>query len=578
MNSPRLLLALSLLAVLSVRAADDYRLGPDSQRRPGVPEGKVEKFTFSHSQVFPGTVRDYWVYVPAQYNPVTPACVMVFQDGGSYVTTNGGWRVPIVFDNLIARKQMPVTIGVFVNPGVAPALLSNALPRFNRSFEYDGLGDRYARFLLDELLPQVGQRWNLATNGHNRAIAGSSSGAICAFTAAWERPDAFQRVYSTIGTYTGLRGGNEYPILIRKTEPKPLRIFLQDGSGDLNNYGGNWWLANQEMLAALDFAGYEVNHAWGDGGHTSKQGAALLPEALRWLWQDYPAPIKTGVGSKQPILDVLVPGAGWQLVAEGFKFTEGPTTNPKGEVFFTDIPNDRIHKIDRAGQVSVFVEHSGGANGLMFGPDGRLYACQNGRKRIVAYDEAGQERVLAEGVDSNDLCLAHDGSIYFTDPPHKQVWLIAPGGEKRVVDAGLAFPNGVRLTPDQSQLLVADTRGQFVYSYQVLPDGSLTNRAPYFHLHLPDGGTDSGADGMTFDTLGRLYVATRMGLQVCDQAGRVTGIVLKPHDRAPANVVFGGPDFDELYVTSGDKVFKRKTKAKGVFAWQPPLRPPAPKL
>jgi len=579
-NPRRYLLSISFLVLvgLSARSADEYPVPPDSQPQPGVPRGQVEKFTFANSQLFPGTVRDYWVYVPAQYDAAKPACVMVFQDGAGYVNPTGPWRVPVVFDNLIAKREMPVTIGIFINPGVVPALTSNALPRFNRSFEYDGLGDRYVRFLLEEILPEVGQRWNLTTDGNARAIGGASSGAIGAFTAAWERPDAFRRVFSTIGTYTGLRGGNNYPILVRKTEPKPLRLFLQDGSGDLNIYGGNWWLANQEMRSALEFAGYQVNHAWGEGGHDSRQGSAILPDALRWLWQDFPAPIVAGAGSKQPVMDVLIPGESWQLVAEGFKFTEGPAANAQGEVFFTDIPNNRIHKLGLDGRVSVFAENTAGANGLMFGPDARLYACQNGKQRLAAYDPDGRERVIAEDLESNDLCVAHNGNLYVTDPGHKQVWLVTPGGAKRVVDTGIARPNGLRLTPDQSLLLVADTSGQMVYSFQVQADGSLANRQPYFHLHIPDGRTDSGADGMTLDTQGRLYVATHLGLQICDQAGRVTGIIPKPQDKWLANVVFGGANFDELFVTCADKVYQRKTKAKGAFSGQPPIKPAAPRL
>ena len=198
-------------------AIDDYTLGPDSQVQAGVPKGEVTKYSWT-SQIFPGTVRDYWVYVPKQYDPAKAACVMVFQDGAGYVNPEGNWRVPVVFDNLIHKKEMPVTVGIFINPGVVPAASDNALARFNRSFEYDGLGDRYVRFLLEEILPEVGKKVNLAKDGNSRAIGGASSGAICAFTAAWERPEEFSRVFSTIGTYVGLRGGNDYPTLIRKTE------------------------------------------------------------------------------------------------------------------------------------------------------------------------------------------------------------------------------------------------------------------------------------------------------------------------------------------------------------------------
>lgn len=574
-----LLASLSFISMsAAVCAADNYQLGPDSQPQPGVPQGKVEKFTFADSKIFPGTTRDYWVYVPAQYNPANPACVMIFQDGGGYVTTNGEWRVPVVFDNLIAKKEMPVTIGIFINPGVVPAANSNSLPRFNRSLEYDGLGDNYVKFLMEEILPVVGKKYNLAQDGNSRAIAGASSGAICAFTAAWERPDAFTRVFSAIGTYVGLRGGNDYPTLIRKTAPKPIRVFLQDGTNDNNIYAGNWWFANQEMLSALEFAGYEVNHIWGEGTHSGKHGAAILPDALRWLWKDYPAPIKAGIGSKQPVMDVLIPGEDWQVVAGGFGFTEGPAANAKGEVFFTDIPNNRIYKIGLDGKVNVFAEHCSGANGEMFGSDENLYVCEDGDRKIVKFDADGKKTVIADGLDSNDLCVSRDGNVYVTDPPHKQVWLIRPNGEKHVVATDIAFPNGVRLTPDQSLLIVDDTSGQSAYSFQVQPDGSLADKQLYYHLHIRDGETGSGADGMTLDTEGRLYVATRMGVQICDQAGRVTGIIPKPQDKWLANVVFGGTNFDKLYVTCGDKVYKRETKAHGVFSWQSPVKPAPPKL
>src|SRR6185437_2338769 len=272
-----------------------------------VPKGEVIKYTFDKSKIFPGTVRNYWVYVPRQYDPAKPACVYVGQDGI-------GFNAPAVFDQLIAKQEMPVTIGVFVMHGRVKAPSGKALDRFNRSYEYDGLGDHYARFLLEELLPEVekktakdGRAIRLSHDGNDRCIGGASSGAVCAFTAAWERPDAFRRVFSAIGTYVGLRGGNNYPTLIRKFEPKPIRVFLQDGSADLNIYGGDWWMANQEMERALRFAGYEVNHVWGKDGHSGKHGTQVFPEAMRWLWKDYPQPVKAGAGSQQ-MKEILVPG------------------------------------------------------------------------------------------------------------------------------------------------------------------------------------------------------------------------------------------------------------------------------
>jgi gluconolactonase len=546
-----------------------------------VPKGEVAKYTFDSSKVFPGTVRDYWVYVPKQYDPAKPACLFVCQDGIRY-------NAAAVFDQLIAGKEMPVTIGVFVQPGRVKATSEHALDRYNRSFEYDGLGDGYARFLLEELLPEVekkttsdGKPIRLSKDGNDRCIAGASSGAICAFTAAWERPDSFQRVFSSIGTYVGLRGGNVYPTLVRKFEPKPLRVFLQDGSNDLNIYGGDWWMANQEMERALVFAGYEVNHAWGQGGHDGKQATEIFPDAMRWLWKDWPAPVKAGAGS-QPLQEILAPGEGWTLVAEGYKFTEGPAANAQGEVFFNDIPESKTYKIDRDGKVSVFLADSKRGNGQAFGRDGRLYAVAAGAEQVVSYDADGKMTVVAEGIRGNDLALRYDGGIYVTNPiqggvePSK-VWYISPRGEKKVVDTGLKFANGVCLSPDQSLLYVADSRTHWVYCYQIQADGALAYKQRYNHLHMPDTADDSGADGMRVDRDGRLYVATRMGIQVCDQPGRVNAIIPTPNGRV-SNLCFGGAGFDTLYATCGDRVYKRKVKVKGAQAFEAPVKPAQPRL
>ena len=270
----------------NLRAADGYKLGEDSQRHDGVPEGTVSKAQWKKSKIFPGTERDYWVYVPKQYDTARPACVMVFQDGGNYVDANKDFRVPIVFDNLIHKKEMPVTIGIFINPGNIPAAQGEAQPRSNRSFEYDSLSPQYSEFLLKEILPEVGKSHKLTDNPDERAIGGISSGGICAWTVAWERPDAFRKVLSHVGSFTNIRGGDIYPGLIRKTERKPIRVFLQDGSGDLDNAHGSWPLANQQMAAALKFAGYDYQFVYGDGAHNGKHGGAILPESMRWLWRD----------------------------------------------------------------------------------------------------------------------------------------------------------------------------------------------------------------------------------------------------------------------------------------------------
>jgi len=288
MKSLLCLTSLLLAAVHPALAADDYKLGADSFPQLGVPMGRVEGSLLFKSRVFTNTLREYWVYVPAQYSGDRPACVMVFMDGHKYVKTNEEYRVPVVFDNLIARKEMPVTIGIFITPGHrGETMPADRWKGNNRSLEYDSLGDAYARFLLDEMLPEVGKKYNLTKDSEGRAICGVSSGGIGAFTVAWERPDQFRKVISHIGSFTNIRGGHVYPALIRKTEHKPLRVFLQDGSNDLDNGAGNWPLANQQMAAALKFAGYDYRFELGNGGHTHKHGGALLPDSLRWLWRGF---------------------------------------------------------------------------------------------------------------------------------------------------------------------------------------------------------------------------------------------------------------------------------------------------
>ncbi len=282
----RALFALLLSVALPVLPADDYKLGPLSQEKAGVPKGKVIQMPVHESKICAGTKRDWWIYVPAQYRPEQPANLMVFQDGHDYVGLKGAWRVPVVFDHLIASGDMQPTIAIFINPGHSgESKPVSAWKNNNRGKEYNTLGDVYARFLLDEIIPQVAKDFRLTDDPDGWAIAGASSGAICAFTVAWERPDKFRKVFSTIGSYVDLAGGHVYPSIIRLTERKPLRIYLQDGSSDLDNPYGNWPLANQQMAKALAFMKYDFTFTFGDGSHNSKHGASIFPEAMKWLWR-----------------------------------------------------------------------------------------------------------------------------------------------------------------------------------------------------------------------------------------------------------------------------------------------------
>jgi gluconolactonase len=583
--SLRVLIAiLPLTCIAQISRADDYQYGPDSEIQ-NVPHGVVTKHEIVSGKAYPGVHHDYWLYVPAQYDGKTPAAVMVFQDGGGFQSPRGAFRVPVVFDNLIAKKEMPVTIAIMINPGDLPPLEAGKERRGERSYQYDTPTDRYARLLIEEVLPKVSQEYKLTDDPNFRAICGTSSGGICAFTVCWERPDAFRRVLSSIGSFTNLRGGNQYPDLIRKTEPKPIRVFLQDGEQDLNNFAGSWWIANQDMAVALQFAGYDVRFDKGTTSHDSKQSGPLFPEALKWLWRDYGKPIEKPVSTKQPMNDILIPGEEWQVAAEGYKFTEGPAADSEGNLYFTDIPNNRIFRIDSGGKAGQFAENTNGANGLKIGPDGRLYACQGKSGRVVAYDtKTAKEEVIAEGIkDCNDLAITHEGAIYVTAPLKGaagpgQVWYISPKHEARIVDETITFPNGIGLTPDQSQLVIDDTRGINFYLFQIAPDGSLKHKEPYYTAQIPAMQKDSGSDGLCMDTQRRLYVTTHLGLQVFDEGGRVVAIISKPqeakiHNAWLSNVTFAGPGLSTLYITCGDKVYRRKTKVKGFLGFQAPVSP-----
>ena len=577
-----LLIFLSSAKLLAQAPTIKYSVDSASIEQAGVPKGEVLKFTFDQSKIFPGTSRECWVYVPAQYRADKPACVYVNQDGIQ-------WKAPAVFDNLIYRKEMPVTIGVFVMHGrILAADATTANDRYNRSFEYDGLGDAYARFILEEILPAVekqktsdGRAIFLSKYGNDRAIGGSSSGAVCAFTAAWEKPAEFSRVFSAIGTYVGLRGADRYSTLIRKYEPKPIRIFLQDGSNDLNIYGGDWWKANETMERALTFSGYEVTHVWGEDGHNGNQGTSIFPAAMRWLWKDWPKQVATGVSKNKYLGELLIPGQDWELAGQGYGFTEGIAANAKGEVYFQDIPNSKTYKVGIDGKVNALQLDAKRASGTCFGADGKRYTTAAATKQIISYDINEKAKIVVENIDGNDLVVAKNGNIYVTVPDGSEkpskVFLIRPNGEKLVVDEGIKYANGLALTPDQTQLYVTESASQWVWIYSIKNDGTLTYKQRYGWLHYPDEAVNAWSDGLKADTAGRVYVTSRLGIQILDQVGRVNAIIPIPGGQA-SNCCFGGPDFNILYVTSRDKVYRRKLKTRGINPFDAPYKPMQPGL
>jgi enterochelin esterase-like enzyme len=497
---------------------------PEGKVDPAAPHGEVLSGSLDDSKIFPGTQNDFQVYVPAQYDPAKPACLMIKMDGlGSYEAT--------VLDNLIAKKEVPVIIGLGISPGAVfsgPRGTPNAkVLRYNRCYQFDSTNNRFSEFILNEILPAVqkmktanGRAINISTDGNDHMTYGASSGGICAFTLAWQRPDQFRRVYSAIGTFVAMRGGNDYPALIRKTEPKPIRIFLEDGDTDAWNLNlGSWYEQNLLMESALTFAGYDVAHAWGKHGHDGGVGGNVLPDVLRWMWRDYPAPVAAGRSQNDKLGETLVEGSGWESTPEPFQS-----------------------------------------------------AVKLSSKEVTD---------ALRGIASDCVISRHDGTAYAAEPGEhsdmpSKIWMIKPDGTKQVVDEGLHSVSGIAFSTDGTLFFAAEKTTKWIYSFVVQPDGTLTDKQPFYWLHTDDITGESGAEDLAVDTHGNLYAATRLGVQVCDQSGRVRAILPLPTPCGPARgICFGGPQFDELYVTDGTHVFKRKMKVPGYPQWSAPVPYPS---
>ena len=500
--------------------------------------GEVIKFVMNESLRYPGTEREVLVYVPQQYRDTAPACLLVCMDGILYDATT-------VLDNLIASGEMPVTIGVFINPGVVYDEDRNVV-RYNRCKEFDSTDDNWAQFIEQEVLPQVralktkdGQAINISSDPNDCAITGASSGGIAAFTAAWNRPDMFSRVYTTVGTFVAMRGGHEYPAIVRKTEPKPLRIYMQDGWYDVwNPIFGEWFEYNLLMESAFNFAGYEAFHVWNRGNHSIKYGTLAFPDAMRWLWKGYPARVNKGTSNNGMLQAILDPAYDWLALPISSTIDGDIYPAAEGKIVFAS--GNQVCQVNSDGQLQVVSTLKSGERLMGEGLSLRsntLY--KNGQKVAEGLRACLSVQELAGG-KYVALC---DASVKSNDI----VSVLSEGTRALAVAPDYRFCVSVQENTHHLISTIMDKKGHMLYS------------EPFYFLHDLSNGTLASAGNMAFDTHGNLYVATPMGVQVADHNGRVRAILSLPAGGVDA-LAFSG---NYLYVRCGQKLYVRKMNAIG---------------
>ena len=499
--------------------------------------GEVLKFTINDSKYYPGTEREILVYVPQSYQSNETACLLVCMDGILYDATT-------VMDNLIATGEMPVTVGVFVNPGVVYDE-DREVVRYNRCKEFDSTDDTFARFLENEVLPRVeglqtekGKVIHLSADANDRAITGASSGGIAAFTAAWNRPDLFSRVYTTVGTFVAMRGGHEYPAIVRKTEPKPLRIYMQDGWYDVwNPIFGEWFEYNMLMESAFNFAGYEVFHQWNRGNHSIKYGTLAFPDAMRWLWKGYPAAVQKGWSNNGMLQEILDPESDWKEIALPVAINGCLFPSSDSAIVMLDRPNIyKVYADGRYEQVGKLKADEGFLGDGLIMKETTLY--KNGKK--VADKLYGLNAVVELADDKFvALCIGAKST--------KNVWVVNQGR------------GALAVAPDYRFCVTAEKNTHHLISTIMDKNGQMLYSEPFYYMHDLSNGVNKPTRNMAFDTNGNLYVATEMGVQVADHNGRVRAILSLPAGAVDA-LAFSG---NYLYVRCGEKMFVRKMKVEG---------------
>ncbi len=516
---------------------------PATIKLPLEQQGEVLSFTMDDSSLYPGTEREILVYVPQQYRDTAPACLLVCMDGILYDATT-------VLDNLIASGEMPVTIGVFINPGVVYDE-NNQVVRYNRCKEFDSTDDTWAQFIEQEVLPQVrklqtkdGRSIILSTDPNDCAITGASSGGIAAFTVAWNRPDMFSRVYTTVGTFVAMRGGHEYPAIVRKTEPKALRIYMQDGWYDVwNPIFGEWFEYNLLMESAFNFAGYEAFHHWNRGNHSIKYGTLAFPDAMRWLWKGYPARVRKGTSNNGMLQTILDAQSDWTSLPISIPIESDIFATSDGNVVFAS--KGVVYQLDHEGNLK---EISRLKTGDQLMGDGLVLRANTLYKNGVKVADGLRGCQAVQELNDGQYVALCNESVKST----KSVRVLSSGERSLAV------------SPDYRLCVTVQANTHHLISTIMTADGKMQYSEPFYYMHDLSNGTLKTAGNMAFDTLGNLYVATAMGVQVADHNGRVRAILSLPTGGVQS-LAFAGK---YLYVVSGERIFVRQMKVEGANLMQ----------
>jgi len=551
---------------------DNYPPTADSIEHPGIPKGTQFRFQLSDSHIYPAVSHLITVYVPAEYKADRPACVFVFFD-------NIGFSAPVVFDNLIAAHQMPVTIAIGIQPAYEPSVTDPKVRRYDRSMEFDTTSDRLARFVIDEVLPAVqshkapgGLPLLLSADPNDRAIAGNSTGGIAALNVAWQRPDAFRRVFTNIGTFVGMRGGEDFYVRVRKTEPKPIRVFMVDGANDGWGGGlemGDWWMGNLTMERALTYAGYDVNHAWGAGNHNGNLAEQVFPQAVRWLFRDYPSPIVAQPPNSQALKPILIEGEPWKPIPAACPDAAPLAAAQDGALYTAGVLLAQSASCNIHSQLRSFA----------LAADGTSYSADDTKPGILVQKPGAPDQLLALDLDITALTLRSDGTLFVASAPAAAgapaaLYRIPPEAKPLKLAETPHAVSALALTPDGNWLFAAQPDSHLSFNFRVAPDGTLDAGEPFYDLDTPADVDGSGARAVAFDREGRAYVATALGVQVMDHNGRVMAILPLPNAAAADAVAFGGPDFMTLYVHAGGIVYARRLKIGGLFPASRPVPVP----